>query len=169
MNGCRKEDINTSSLESDWNQEVFEFAPSHFSIKEAWILTQTRWFFGTWVHHFLGLLAFQIKLLFLYPVPCLSIYWPVCSEQYELGLSKTFTLEGKSWHITDHRTSRNFTDPCTFIGFHLPPSVTYVSHQVVYDTCYLLQLLSKLVGVGLWLLILPSIQIIHEFKMKSTL
>ena len=169
MHGCRKKEMNTSPPEFDWNQEVFEFSPSHFNIKEAWILTQRKWSFGTWLNRFLGLLAFRIKLLFPYPVPCLSIYWPVCSEQYELGLSKTFTLEGKSWHITDHRTSRNFTDPGTFIRFHLPPSVTYVSHQVVCDTCYLPQLLSKLGDVGLWLFILPSIQIIHEFKIKSTL
>lgn len=37
---------------------------SNFIIKEAWVLTWVRWFFGTLVHH-PSLLAFQIKLLFL--------------------------------------------------------------------------------------------------------
>ena len=39
--------------------------PSPFSIKEAWILTLVRWFFGTLVHHLLSLLAFWIKSPFL--------------------------------------------------------------------------------------------------------
>ena len=37
MNGCRKEEINTSP---DRNQEMPDFIPSPFSIKAAWILTQ---------------------------------------------------------------------------------------------------------------------------------
>ena len=34
MNDCREE-INTSPLEADGNQEVFDFTPSPFSIKGA--------------------------------------------------------------------------------------------------------------------------------------
>ena len=49
--------------------------PTPFSIKEAWVLTQGRWFFGTQVHHLLGLLAFLINLSCLAPATCLSIYW----------------------------------------------------------------------------------------------
>ena len=33
-----------SPPEADWNQGMFDFTPSPFSIKEAWILTQARWF-----------------------------------------------------------------------------------------------------------------------------
>ena len=51
--------------------------PSPFRIKEAWILTRVRWFFGTLVHHLLGLLASPIKLLFLAPTPRLLDFWPV--------------------------------------------------------------------------------------------
>ena len=46
-NEYRKEEINTSSLETDQKQEMFDFTFSPFSIKEAWILIQARWFFGT--------------------------------------------------------------------------------------------------------------------------
>ena len=35
MNDCREEDLNTSRLEADGNQEMFDFIPSLFSIKEA--------------------------------------------------------------------------------------------------------------------------------------
>ena len=38
---------------------------STFSNNEAWTLVWLRWFFGTLVPHLLGLLAFQIKVLFL--------------------------------------------------------------------------------------------------------
>ena len=45
--------------------------PSSFSIKEAWIfLTLVRCFFGARVHYLLGLMAFQIKLLFLGDSDC---------------------------------------------------------------------------------------------------
>ena len=57
--------------------------PPFFSIKEAWILTRGRWFFGTLVHHLLRLLAFWIKSLFL------DISWFTglsCGEKYKLGL-----------------------------------------------------------------------------------
>ena len=48
--------------------------PSNFIIKEAWILTWVRWFFGTLVHH-PSLLAFQRKLLFLILTTDLLIFW----------------------------------------------------------------------------------------------
>ena len=51
--------------------------PSPFNIKEVWILTQVRWFFGMLIHHLLNLLAFKIKSLFLVLTTCLLIYWPV--------------------------------------------------------------------------------------------
>ena len=70
----RQEDMNISPLEADRNQEMFDFTPSPFCIKETWILTQARWFFETQTHH-LGFLAFQIKSLFLAPTTCLPS-WP---------------------------------------------------------------------------------------------
>ena len=56
------------SPEADQNEEMCYFTPSPFRIKEVWILTQARWFFGTLVHQPLGLLAFWIKSIFL-PLP----------------------------------------------------------------------------------------------------
>ena len=41
---------------------------SPFSIKEAWILTWVRWFFGKLVWHSLHLLAFWIESLFFPPI-----------------------------------------------------------------------------------------------------
>ena len=54
--------------------------PLPFGIREVWILTWVRWFFGTVVHHLLSLLAFQIKSLFLVSVSRLPIYWPVLQQ-----------------------------------------------------------------------------------------
>ena len=54
-----------------------DITPSPFRIKEAWILTLGRQFSRTWVYHLLGLLAFEIKSLFLVPVTPLWIYRPV--------------------------------------------------------------------------------------------
>ena len=51
--------------------------PSPFSIKEAWILTPIRWFFGTLVLHLLSLLISRIKLLSLAPTLHLLVYWSV--------------------------------------------------------------------------------------------
>ena len=93
MNDYRKEEINSSPLEADGNQETFDFTPSPFSIKEAGTLTQARWFFGTQFHHLLGLLTFWMKSLFLTPTTHLSIYWPA-GEQYELGLGNNMS---KKW------------------------------------------------------------------------
>lgn len=51
--------------------------PPPFSIKEAWMLLWVKWFFGRLVGHLMGLLAFQIKSLFLAPPSRLLIDWPV--------------------------------------------------------------------------------------------
>ena len=37
MNDCREEEINTSLLEAGGNQEVFDFTPSPFSVKEPYL------------------------------------------------------------------------------------------------------------------------------------
>ena len=86
VNDCRKEEINTSPLEADKNQEMFDFIPSLISIKEAWILTQARWFFGTLVHHLLSLLAFQIKFLAATIHPLIhwsTVHWAVRAWTWE--------------------------------------------------------------------------------------
>ena len=87
VNGFRKEEINTSPLESGWNQEIFattyylfyftSLLPHLCSIKETRIQTQAIWLFWTLVHHLLSLLALWIKSLFLAPTICLSMYWLV--------------------------------------------------------------------------------------------
>ena len=56
-----------------------------FGMREACNLIQVRWFFGTLVHHLLGLLAFQTK------TTPLSICWPV--EQFKLGLGNSATAK----------------------------------------------------------------------------
>lgn len=50
-------------------------APSSL-IKEARLLAQARWFFGTLVHYLLSPLVW-IRLLILAPTPCVSTHWPV--------------------------------------------------------------------------------------------
>ena len=74
---------------------LFNFTSSFLplcSIKETSIQTQVRWFFGTPVHHLLGLLAFWIAL-FPQPLDTSSLNWWIslsCGKQYELGLSNKF-------------------------------------------------------------------------------
>ena len=66
---------------------MFECMPSPFSIKGAWILTQARWFFETWVHNLLGLLAVWLKLLYSLPQQLVSQFIGLsCGKQYQLGL-----------------------------------------------------------------------------------
>ena len=48
VSDCREKEVNTPPLEADGNQEVFDFTPSPFSIKGAWILIQARWFFAVY-------------------------------------------------------------------------------------------------------------------------
>ena len=59
--------------EADGNQEGFGFTLSPFSIKQAWILTQPRWFLGTWVHHFT--LIYQLSKQSCYCLPQQLISW----------------------------------------------------------------------------------------------
>ena len=57
----------TASRTKDSNTKKFastNFIASHFSIKQAWILTQIRWFFAT-LDHLLCLLSFWPKSVFL--------------------------------------------------------------------------------------------------------
>ena len=92
MNGHRKEEINTSPQKSGWNQEIFSktyhlfllyplTSPSLFH-KTKQHPNLAKMTLGTPVHHLIGLLDFQIKLLFLAPTTHVSIRWPVM-----LGLS----------------------------------------------------------------------------------
>ena len=60
--------------------------PPFFPCKETSIQTQASCFSGTLIHHILGLLAFQIKCLFL-DTTCLSVYCLRWGKQYELELS----------------------------------------------------------------------------------
>lgn len=93
----------TSSLESGQDQEIFATTYHLFyfissplplcSIRETSIQTQAKWFSGMWVHPLFGLLPFQIKLLFLAPVPHLWFIGLSGWEQYELGLSNRNTEE----------------------------------------------------------------------------
>ena len=71
--------MNISPTEADPNQEMFDFTPSPFSIKEACILTQARWFFRACSSQFAG---FPNKVV----IPCLLIIGLLCSEQYKLRL-----------------------------------------------------------------------------------
>ena len=56
------------------HQFATSHAPSHFSIKEAWILTLSKRFSGPLVRHLCGLLAFWIKLLFFAPTTHLDVF-----------------------------------------------------------------------------------------------
>ena len=89
INESRKEEINTSPLKYVRTRKylhqltVFFFfyftsSPSPLcSVKETTIQIWARCFFGALVHHLICLLAFQMKLLLLAPVTCLSIQWSV--------------------------------------------------------------------------------------------
>ena len=70
---------------SGWHPDVcnIHHTPSPLGVKEAWILTQGRWFLEIRVNHLLGLVAFWIKFLFLawHFVPC--CVW----EQHKLKLA----------------------------------------------------------------------------------
>lgn len=83
--------------EVDGNQEGFDFTLSPFSVKQAWILTQPRWFLGIWVHHYFDLPAFQTKSLFLAPTTHLLIYWPVLQEAIWLGNTMTLPTPKRGW------------------------------------------------------------------------
>ena len=46
MNNYKKKGIKTAPAAADQNQEMFDFTPSPFSIKETWMLTQESWLLG---------------------------------------------------------------------------------------------------------------------------
>ena len=96
MNGRRKGEINTSPQEPGRNQEIFSktyhlfllyplISPSLF-YKRKEHPNLAKMILGTPVHYLIGLLDFQIKLLFFAPTRYLSIHWPVM-----LGLSNRIT------------------------------------------------------------------------------
>ena len=83
VNGCRKENVNISSLSMAGTRKYLQQFITIFtlpfylllcSIIETSTQTWTRWFFETWVHQLLCVLVFQIKSLFLVSRACLSIY-----------------------------------------------------------------------------------------------
>lgn len=96
-NECKQQEINTRPLKSGWNQEIFvtvycllNFISSPTPlcfIKETNIQTWARCFFGTLAHYLLGLLGYQIRLLFFARITHFSIYWLVMWWRDELGLS----------------------------------------------------------------------------------
>ena len=88
VNGCRKEENNTSHSQGwpkpgDILQDLWPFyftsssPPPFCSVKETSIQTLIRWYSRTLLRHLLGCPAFQIKLLFFASLPFLPIYWPV--------------------------------------------------------------------------------------------
>ena len=97
MNDYREEEINTSPLEADGNQEVLDCTPSPSGTKRAWILTQVRWFFGAQVHHPLGWLTFWIKSLFLASTTHLLIVGLFGSEHYQLRPSSIISMPIPRW------------------------------------------------------------------------
>ena len=97
VNDYRKEEINLCPPKADENQVVFDVIPFSFSVKGAWIPTQTRWFFGgTSPPSQLG--NFSSKVI----IPCpnnsseqgLSIIGLSCSKQHELRLGNTEFFSG---------------------------------------------------------------------------
>ena len=73
-----------------------------FRIREAWNITQIKWFFGTLVHHLLGLLDFRIKLIFLVQMPYLFIYWPIILVESSMSLDLVATAVRRCcWLIFD--------------------------------------------------------------------
>ena len=73
VNDCRHRKWTHPPRQGDGIQEVFDFPPSPFRIKEAWIVIQAAWFFGTQIHHLLSLLAFQTTSLVLVPTARLGL------------------------------------------------------------------------------------------------
>ena len=78
-----------------------------FSIKEIWMLTWVRWFFGTLVHYLLSLLTFWIKLLFLPLWPHLLIYWPVVLQAIWLDSVTLLITGGKNHQRWGVKAERN--------------------------------------------------------------
>ena len=116
----QEEEINTSPLKADGNQEVFDFTPSLFSIKEAWILTQAKWFFaGALAHHFLSLLAFRVRLLFHAPATCLSIIGLSYNKPCEIWLGNVYFNPKLPIYPSSEMTAINVSS-CLFFLLILP-------------------------------------------------
>ena len=116
----QEEEINTSPLKADGNQEVFDFTPSLFSIEEAWILSQARWFFaGALGHHFLSLLAFRVKLLFHAPATCLSIIGLSYNKPCEIWLGNVYFNPKLPIYPSSEMTAINVSS-CLFFLLILP-------------------------------------------------
>ena len=121
----QKEEINTFPPKADGNQEVFDFTPSLFSIKEAWILTQARWFFaGALAHHLLSLLAFRIKLLFHAPTTCLSIIGLSLNKPYEIWLGNIYVNPILLIYPSSEMTAISVSS-CLFFFLFLPYSLNF--------------------------------------------
>ena len=89
------------------NSDIKKFAttnhtPSSFGIKEDCILIWAWWFFGTLVHHLLGLLTFQIKLE---NTNTLSLDLSVCCALSRMTLDSVIQKAP-----ADHSSARNTQD-----------------------------------------------------------
>ena len=76
-NGLQDKEMKEGRGERKKEKSIISLTLPVCSIKTTSIQIQARWFFGTLVHHLLGLLALQITLLFIVPKPRLSPDWPV--------------------------------------------------------------------------------------------
>ena len=96
VNDPEEDEINTSPLEADGNQEVFDFILSPVSRKGTWISNSRKMFLwdasspSLWCAHFLD------KITFPGPNSWSLDYWPVTCKQDELRLSNI----SKTTHCT---------------------------------------------------------------------
>lgn len=86
VNDYRKEEINTSYPEADWKQEMFEFMPSPFSVKEAWILILHKKILRDMSPPSYESAGFQNKVAIPCPNNSSLDIGLSCSKQYWLGL-----------------------------------------------------------------------------------
>lgn len=96
--------------------------PSPLRIKEAWIPTEVRRFFGTRVHH-LGLGTFWTRLQFFAPTPPFLIYGPVMlrsSTSLNLVTNHNFKRSCKIWHYSKDVVLVSVESFCMFF-----PSVSW--------------------------------------------
>ena len=118
--------MNTSSLEAYLNQEMFDFTPSSFSIKEAQIL-------GIWVPHLLSQLAFW-KDYYSLPQQLISQFLGLLwGKQHELGLSNKFWCSSQepwcSWLAgpVGRFSGKALTDARTTCSEDLPLKILQIS------------------------------------------
>ena len=110
VNACWTGEVNTSPLEADLNQELFDFTPSTFCIKEGGILTQARWFFGVPVAPSSQSAGFQIKSLFIAQSKHSSIYWPFYSttslDSVKICLRNLHSILHSGFNLHSHQQCR---------------------------------------------------------------